>query len=141
MPISVVDADLDRPEHCTGLVAILDEYARLLHIAGRGLPAEVIENLTSRLVSTSGKQILLAVDGEKFIGVAVCFEAFSTVAGRPLLNIHDLAVTGACRGQGVGTMLLGAVAQRARELGCCRVTPRSTWTIPARRSSMSGRAL
>ena len=101
MPISVVDADLDRPEHCTGLVASLDEYARLLHIAGRGLPAEVIENLTSWLVSTSGKQILLAVDGEKFIGVAVCFEAFSTVAGRPLLNIHDLAVTGACRGQGV----------------------------------------
>ena len=122
MPISVVDADLDRPEHCTGLVAILDEYARLPHIAGHGLPAEVIENLTARLASISGKQILLAIDGEKVVGVAVCFEAFSTFAGRPLLNIHDLAVTGACRGQGVGTMLLEAVAQRARELGCRRVT-------------------
>jgi hypothetical protein len=83
MPISVVDAGLDRSEHCTGLVAILDEYGRLPHIAGRGLPVEVIENLTSRLVSTSGKQILLAVDVEKVIGVAVCFEAFSTLAGRP----------------------------------------------------------
>ena len=51
MPISVVDANLDRSEHCTGLVAILDEYARLPHIAGRGLPAEVIENLTVRLAS------------------------------------------------------------------------------------------
>lgn len=122
MPIFVVDAELDRPAHCTGLVAILDEYARLPHIAGRGLPAEVIENLTSRLASTSGKQILLAVDGEKVSGVVVCFEAFSTLAGRPLLNIHDLAVTGACRGLGVGTMLLEAVAQRARELSCCRVT-------------------
>lgn len=100
MPIFVVDADLDRPAHCTGLVAILDEYARLPHIAGRGLPAEVIENLTSRLASTSGKQILLAVDGEKVSGVVVCFEAFSTLAGRPLLNIHDLAVTDACRGLG-----------------------------------------
>ena len=122
MPISVVDAELDRPEHCDGLVAILDEYARLPHIAGRGLPVDVIENLTSRLARTSGKQILLAIDGEKVVGVAVCFEAFSTFAGRPLLNIHDLAVTAEYRGQGVGTMLLDAVAQRARELGCCRVT-------------------
>ena len=122
MSISVVDADLDRVEHCTGLVAILDEYARLPHIAGRGLPGEVIENLTSRLSKVSGKQILLAVDGETVVGVAVCFEGFSTFAGRPLLNIHDLAVSAKCRWQGVGTMLLDAAAERARELGCCRVT-------------------
>ncbi|MDA0808875.1 MAG: GNAT family N-acetyltransferase [Planctomycetota bacterium] len=122
MTVSVVDADFDRIEHCTGLVAILDEYARLPHIAGRGLPGEVIENLTSRLSKVSGKQILLAVDGETVVGVAVCFEGFSTFAGRPLLNIHDLAVSAKYRGQGVGTMLLDAVAERARELGCCRVT-------------------
>ena len=122
MSISVVDADLNRVDHRVGLVAILDEYARLPHIAGRGLPDDVIENLASRLAKTSGKQILLAVDGEKVVGVAVCFEAFSTFAGQSLLNIHDLAVTSECRGQGVGTMLLDAVAQRARELGCCRVT-------------------
>ncbi|MGZ0168035.1 MAG: GNAT family N-acetyltransferase [Planctomycetales bacterium] len=122
MSVSVVDADFDQPEHCAGLVAILDEYARLPHIAGRGLPDEVIQNLASRLAKTSGKKILLAVDGANVVGVAVCFEGFSTFVGRPLLNIHDLAVTTECRGQGVGTMLLDAVAERARELGCCRVT-------------------
>ena len=122
MSVSIVDADLGRDDHCVGLVSILDEYARLPHIAGRGLPDDVIENLTVRLASTSGKQILLAVDDEKVVGVAVCFEGFSTFAGRPLLNIHDLAVTSDCRGKGVGTMLLDAVAERARELGCCRVT-------------------
>lgn len=122
MSVSVVDADLDRADHCTGLVSILDEYARLPHIAGRGLSDDVIENLAGRLAQTSGKQILLAVDGEKVVGVAVCFEAFSTFAGQPLLNIHDLAVTTEYRGKGVGTMLLDAVAERARELGCCRVT-------------------
>lgn len=122
MSVSVIDADLDRIEHCTGLVAILDEYARLPHIAGRGLPDEVIDNLTSRLSKVSGKQILLAVSGEKVIGVAVCFEGFSTFSGRPLLNIHDLAVSAEYRGQGIGTLLLDAVAERARELGCCRVT-------------------
>ncbi len=122
MSISVVDADLSEPAHGEGLVGILDEYARLPHIAGRGLPDDVRKNLVDRLAATTGKQILLAIDENRVVGVAVCFEAFSTFAGRPLLNIHDLAVTSKCRGQGVGTMLLNAVAQRARELGCCRVT-------------------
>jgi ribosomal protein S18 acetylase RimI-like enzyme len=122
MSICVVDVDFDQPAHGEGLVRILDEYARLPHIAGRGLPEDVRENLVDRLQATSGKQILVAVDGERVVGVAVCFEGFSTFAGQPLLNIHDLAVTTDCRGQGVGTLLLEAVSDRARELGCCRVT-------------------
>ena len=122
MSICVIDANFDQPGHGAGLVRILDEYARLPHIAGRGLPEDVRENLVDRLQATSGKQILLAVDGERVVGVAVCFEGFSTFAGQPLLNIHDLAVTTDCRGQGVGTLLLEAVSDRARELGCCRVT-------------------
>lgn len=122
MSICVVDADFEQPAHGEGLVRILDEYARLPHIAGRGLPEDVRENLAVHLQAASGKQILLAVDGERVVGVAVCFEAFSTFAGRPLLNIHDLAVTAEFRGQGVGTLLLDAVARRARELGCCQVT-------------------
>lgn len=122
MSITVVDADFEQPEHGSGLVAILDEYARLPHIAGCGLAEEVRTNLITRLTATPGKQILLAIDGERVVGVAVCFQGFSTFAGRPLLNIHDLAVTTDYRGQGVGTLLLNAVAQRAKELGCCRVT-------------------
>lgn len=122
MSVSVVDADLSVPAHGNGLVAILDEYARLPHIAGCGLSDDVRETLVDRLVTTSGKQILLAIDEGRVVGVAVCFEGFSTFAGRPLLNVHDLAVTAEYRGQGVGTMLLDAVAERAGELGCCRVT-------------------
>ncbi|MDA0285427.1 MAG: GNAT family N-acetyltransferase [Planctomycetota bacterium] len=127
MPISIVDADFRRLEHCRGLVRILDEYARLPHIADRGIPDAVRENLVERLAANSGRQVLLAVDdehidGEQVVGVAVCFEGFSTFAGRPLLNVHDLAVTADCRGQGVGTLLLDAIARRAQELGCCRVT-------------------
>tara|TARA_R110002072_G_scaffold173600_2_gene328294 strand:+ start:72335 stop:72799 length:465 start_codon:yes stop_codon:yes gene_type:complete len=122
MAVSVVDADLRLSAHGEGLVAMLDEYARLPHIAGRGLSADVRENLVDRLAAISGKQILLAVDGGRVIGVAVCFEGFSTFTGRSLLNIHDLAVSAEYRGQGVGTMLLDAVAERARKIGCCRVT-------------------
>lgn len=122
MPLRIVDADFNQLVHRQGLVKILDEYARLPHIGGRGLSEDVLANLTDRLATIPGRQILLAVDDECVVGVAVCFEGFSTFAGQRLLNIHDLAVTVDYRGQGVGTMLLDAVAKRARELGCCRVT-------------------
>ena len=55
-------------------------------------------------------------------GVAVCFLGFSTFSAMPLLNIHDLAVRGEFQGTGVGGALLDSVAEKARTLGCCRVT-------------------
>jgi ribosomal protein S18 acetylase RimI-like enzyme len=54
--------------------------------------------------------------------MAVCFIGFSTFAARPLLNIHDFAVAGAFRGQRVGARLLEHIEQKARELGCCKLT-------------------
>lgn len=120
--ITVVDADLSQPDHCAGLIAVLDDYARLPHIAGAPLPAEVRAALPERLREQPGRVILLAFQDERVVGVAVCFLGFSTFVARPLLNIHDLAVLGECRGLGVGGILLQAVDARARELGCCRVT-------------------
>ena len=125
MPVSeiaVVDADLSRPDHCAGLLAVLDDYARLPHIAGCPLPADVRAALPERLREQPGRVILLALQAERVVGVAVCFLGFSTFVARPLLNIHDLAVLGECRGQGIGGVLLQAVDARATELGCCRVT-------------------
>lgn len=122
MAITVIDADLTLTAHSDGLIRILDEYARLPHIAGQGLSVDTREHLIERLAGTSGKHILLAVDGDHVAGVAVCFEGFSTFAAKPLLNIHDLAVESDYRGRGIGSCLLDAVAERARELGCCRIT-------------------
>jgi ribosomal protein S18 acetylase RimI-like enzyme len=56
------------------------------------------------------------------VGVAVCIGGFSTFAGRPLINVHDLAVMPTHRGRGIGRRLLEAVAERARQTGCCKVT-------------------
>jgi ribosomal protein S18 acetylase RimI-like enzyme len=53
---------------------------------------------------------------------AVCFLGFSTFAARRLLNIHDIAVEPEERGAGVGQKLLARIEQRARDLGCCKLT-------------------
>jgi len=52
----------------------------------------------------------------------VCVEGFSTFAGRPLVNVHDLVVDAAHRGRGIGTALLAEVERRARARGACRIT-------------------
>jgi ribosomal protein S18 acetylase RimI-like enzyme len=56
------------------------------------------------------------------VGIVTCFVGFSTFAARPLINIHDLYVTGDCRRTGVARSLLETVEQKARELGCCKLT-------------------
>jgi GNAT superfamily N-acetyltransferase len=39
-----------------------------------------------------------------------------------LLNVHDIVVLKDLRGQGIGQALLAWAEQRARELGCCKLT-------------------
>lgn len=118
----IVDADLSCPDHREGLLSVLDNYASVPHISGKPLPTEIREALPDRLNAHPGRVVLLAIQSDRVVGVAICFPGFSTFAARPLLNLHDLAVHGDCRGQGVGGLLLAAVDDRARELGCCRVT-------------------
>ena len=66
--------------------------------------------------------MLFAFVATKAVGVAVCVTSFSTFAGHPSLNIHDLAVLPEFQGRGVGTALLEEVARRGRAQGCCKIT-------------------
>ena len=52
----------------------------------------------------------------------VSFEGFSTFQCRPLLNIHDVAVAGKYRGEGLSKRLLAAAEELAVRLGCCKLT-------------------
>jgi GNAT superfamily N-acetyltransferase len=56
------------------------------------------------------------------IGLLNAFEGISTFKAKPLLNIHDIAVTAQCRGRGVGRALMAAAEAYAKERGCCKLT-------------------
>ncbi|MEW4562651.1 GNAT family N-acetyltransferase [Bremerella sp. JC770] len=118
----IIRIDLNDSQHAEALVHLLNQYARDPMGGNAPLPADVLENLIPRL-----KQIplfrgfLAQVDGQ-YVGLANCFLGFSTFKARPLINIHDLAVAPTARGQGVGTALLHAVDQLAREEACAFVT-------------------
>ncbi len=122
MAIQVVDANFDDPNHVDGLIAVLDAYAREPQGGGQPLSEATVERLPGALRDRSDAVALVAIDDGRVVGVAMCFEGFSTFAARPLLNLHDLAVLPSHRGYGIGRQLLAAVEERAHKLDCCKVT-------------------
>lgn len=118
----IIRIDLNDSQHAEALVDLLDQYSRDPMGSDAPLPTDVYENLVPRLKQIDQFRGLLAqIDGE-FVGLANCFLGFSTFKARPLINIHDLAVSPAARGQGVGSALLQAVDQLAQEEACAYVT-------------------
>jgi len=120
--LEVVEADLDDAGHAAAVVTVLDSYASDPIGGGEPLAADVRRRLVPELRTHPTALVLLALDGGEAVGLAVCFYGFSTFAARPLLNVHDLAVVPARRGQGIGRALLQAAEARARARGCCKLT-------------------
>ena len=121
-PIVVLDADLEASAHCKAIVDILDSYARDPIGGGHPLSPDVREAMIPSLRTHPTTRVFLAFANSVPVGAAICFLGFSTFRAKPLLNIHDLAVLPAWRGQGVGRALLTAAEERARREGCCKLT-------------------
>ncbi|ACR28116.1 GNAT family N-acetyltransferase [Burkholderia glumae] len=68
---------------------------------------------------------LVATQEGDLIGYALYFQNYSTFVGKRGLYLEDLYVKPTCRGTGLGTRLLRAVAALAVERGCGRFE----WTV------------
>ena len=121
-PVEIVEADLNRTEHQHAVVELTNAYAMDPMGDGKPLSAEVQHDLIPGLQKHPTTRVFLAYQGGKAVGIAVCFSGFSTFAARPLINIHDLAVLQAHRGQGIARRLLEEVERKARDAGCCKLT-------------------
>jgi ribosomal protein S18 acetylase RimI-like enzyme len=115
-------ADLADPEDGRQVVELLDMYSKEPHGQAASLPDDVRERLVPGLRDHPSAMVLMAMDEDSAVGIAVCFFGFSTFSARPLLNIHDLAVRPEARGRGVGRALLDAAQQQARLRSCCKMT-------------------
>ena len=131
--ITIIEADFENPDHRDAAVRLIDAYSRDPMAAGEALKPHVYAELGEALRAFPTKTVFLALSGESPVGVCVCFLGFSTFYARPLLNVHDLGVLEECRGKGVGAALLDAAEEKARELGCCKLTLEVFDNNPARR--------
>ena len=115
-------ADLSNAEHQAAIIDLLDMYCRDEFGDRQPLSPDAREHLIPGLVKHGGARVYLAYDGPTPIGLAICLVGFSSFRARPLVNVHDIAVSPAARGQGIGRHLLERIEQDARVLGCCKVT-------------------
>ncbi len=122
MALEIREADLNDPEQAAAVVAIIDDYAQGPGGQMAPLCDEARMGMIAGLRAHPTTLVLLAYHDGDAVGVATCFWGFSTWAGKPLLNVHDLAVLPPYQGRGIGRQLLREVERRARERGCCKVT-------------------
>jgi len=120
--LEIIDVDFTNPEHGHQVLAMLNEYASGPMGGSCPLPEFARSNLIAELSRRPTAHALLARIDNEAAGVAIYLEGFSTFACRPLVNLHDLAVSPRFQGQGVGKHLLAALEDRARRLGCCKIT-------------------
>lgn len=121
-------ADYANPVHAAALVSLLDAYARDPMGGGEALSDFAKANLVPALAARPQAYSVLAfatregASTEQPAGLVNCIEGFSTFACLPLVNVHDVAVLPAYRGQGVGEQMLVLAEAIARERGACKLT-------------------
>ena len=120
MTLQVRTADLDTAADGAAIVEVLDSYASDPRGGGVPLADDARARLLPGLRAHPTTLVLLAFKDSRPVGLAIGFFGFSSFEARPLLNIHDLAVSRS--GPGVGRALLTAAESIAGARGCCRLT-------------------
>lgn len=123
--LHVCRADYADARHAQAVVSLLDAYARDPAGGGEPLSAYALANLVPALAARAQAFSVLAFTDAtqtQAIGLVNCIEGFSTFACRPLVNVHDVVVLAAWRGQRVAQRMLALVEVLARERGACKLT-------------------
>ncbi len=118
--------DYAAAEDRAALTALLDHYARDPMGGGSAIATDVLSRLCDELGERSFAFSFIAWAqtsiGEQAVGLANCFEGYSTFKAAPLINIHDIVVHSDWRGQGVGQALLQAVETEGCTRKACKIT-------------------
>lgn len=88
----------------------------------RGLDAQQQQELVRQLSANPMCRCFLLSDGDRYVGFSTCFFITSTFKVKPYLYVHDLYVEESSEDKGLGTHLLSAIVDYARQQGCCKVT-------------------
>lgn len=118
----ILIADLSSALHSDAIVYLLNEYAKDEMGGGSEISEYTKRNLVPELRKRPGVHVILAFVDNKPAGLAICMEGFSTFACKPILNIHDIAVTQEHRGRGLSKKLLAKAEEIATGMGCCKLT-------------------
>lgn len=108
------EADLNDGAIAKAVVDLLNDYACDFFGGNEPLGDYSKENLVNELKKLPTAHVFLArATGEsnELVGLAICFEGFSTFACKPLINIHDFYVKPQFRRRGISSSLIFAVGE------------------------------
>jgi ribosomal protein S18 acetylase RimI-like enzyme len=123
--VYVCRADYANPRHAQVLVQLLDAYAQDPMGGAEPLSDFAKQNLIACLAARPQAFSVLAftaADEKTPMGLINCIEGFSTFACKPLINVHDVVVLPAYRGQRVAERMFALVHAIAKERGACKLT-------------------
>lgn len=92
--------------------------ARLLGQLGYPAPADAVERRLDRLLESKADLQLVAVDGDRVVGLAGLQIGRSLEHDSPVGKLSELVVDENHRGRGLGKALVQAVEREARARGC-----------------------
>lgn len=114
--------DYTNPNHLNNLADLLQEYMAD-PMGGHSAHSKLQQlRLVDGLANHPKSFVVFAIVEDKIVGMATCFELFSTFEVKPFVNIHDLIVSKQYRGKGYGKAILNEVARIAEEKKCCKVS-------------------
>jgi ribosomal protein S18 acetylase RimI-like enzyme len=122
MNVTVIKANYLDARHEKEIQGLLNIYASDPMGGGQPLNNKVKENIVKELSRLPYAFSLIAYRGAEPVGLANCFESFSTFACKPLINIHDFVVLEKYRGNGISQKMLDKVEEIAISKGCCKIT-------------------
>jgi ribosomal protein S18 acetylase RimI-like enzyme len=120
--MKIIQANLSDAKQALDIVNLLSQYAMDIMGGGEDLSYEVKQNLIPALENRNSTLVILAYENEIAVGLAICFEGFSTFYAKPLINIHDFVVLPNYRGKGIAKLMLDQIQSIAQERNCCKIT-------------------
>ncbi len=111
-----------RPEHCAAIGGLLDELDRFYGATVVEPAPRRMKHVEEALFSSPpAAYALLAWEGGRLAGFASYSFLWPAAGSARSLYLKELYVAQACRGKGVGTLLMDGLRLAAAEHGCSRV--------------------
>jgi ribosomal protein S18 acetylase RimI-like enzyme len=116
--------DFADPDDRAAFARLMAEFAAEPVSSRPDLDAAHFSRVADDLARRAGTLVLLAAhaDSETTDGVLIAFEGYSSFARAQLFNVHDIHVSPAARGRGVGTTMMDALEDLAREHRFAKIT-------------------
>lgn len=118
--ITIEEADLETSSVRADLIRLVEAFAVVSKVTLRPGHAKALDELLQTHPTVF--LFLARESGGRAVGYALCQKTISSFEGAPSVNLHDIYLDEAVRGQGIGRAMIASLEAKARSMGCRKIT-------------------